>query len=134
MLPQLLRGGFGEVVRFHVLQSLQEVLRAGEELIDLDREVERDVSDQVRGGRCDDASIAGAVLQEHVPLFLQLLVDHAVDVKKESLGLLGLLLQQGMVCPHDVLPSLFALQGDENELLRAESLRLVSDRRFCGWN
>lgn len=82
------------MVRLHMLRSLQDVMKAGEELIELNREAAQDASDQVQGGRAEDASVAGAVLQEYVPLLLELLLGNSSSARKESLALLGILLQQ----------------------------------------
>lgn len=72
-----------------------------------------------------DTTVAGFVLQQHLHELLALTSHQSVLVRLAAMDLIGVMLRQGMVCPLDVIGNLVAMQGDEEILIRRESLRLL---------
>lgn len=79
-----------------------------------------------------DSTIAGFVLEQHLPLFKSLLRHRLTAIRLSTLQLIGTLLRQGMICPMDIIADIIMLQGDTDETLRAESLKLLQtqDERY----
>ena len=72
-----------------------------------------------------DASIAGFVLQQHLPLLSAFLSHTGTTLRSAALQLMGTLLRQGMLCPLDIIAQLVALQGDVDPDIRKASLNIL---------
>ena len=85
------------------------------------------VNHRVQGPQDNDSdvTVAGFVLQNHLSSILGYLHHSTKEMRQSSLGLITVLLRQGMLCPIDVIPEIISLQGDANDNLRIESLSLL---------
>ncbi len=72
-----------------------------------------------------DVTIAGFILQHHLHTILKYLSSPEPILRSSALGLLDTLLNQGMLCPLDVLSHLVSLQGDIVPEIRFESLKTL---------
>ena len=72
-----------------------------------------------------DTSVAGFVLSQHMTTLLSLTHHNIASVRFESLQLLGTMLRQGVICPLEVIALFVAMQGDPDQNIRKESLRLL---------
>jgi hypothetical protein len=72
-----------------------------------------------------DTSVAGFVLSQHMTTLLSLTHHNVASIRFESLELLGTMLRQGVICPLEVIAIFVAMQGDPEQYVRKESLRLL---------
>eukprot|EP01038_Epipyxis_sp_PR26KG_P004076 gene4076-5822_t len=86
-----------------------------------------DIGDHVLGPaeRDSDATIGGFVLQQHFPTIISFIYSSSTSLRHGVLQLLATLLRQGMLCPLDVIGLLVTLQGDNNEDIRDEALKIL---------
>ena len=68
------------------------------------------VSKRVAGDQDGDATLFGGVLTAHADRLFELLHSRSTPVRQGTLGLLAILLRQGLVNPNEAVPHLFALQ------------------------
>lgn len=84
------------------------------------------VSKRVSGDQNGDATVFGSVLNKHSRRLFELMQCPEVSLRSLALDLTGVALRQGLLNPNEVVPYLFALQGDiDNTEIRSLALRLL---------
>ena len=133
LLARLFSNEYQDQVHEKLLQSFKEMMKAEEERLEQGQALKQlkeagvSVGKHVLGpGEADsDATVAGFVLQQHLPSLLGFMMHSSASMRITALELLGTILRQGMVCPLDVISYLVAAQGDPDLDIRREALRIL---------
>jgi hypothetical protein len=133
LLAKLFSDEYQDQVHEKLLQSFKEMMKAEEERLEQGQALKQlkeagvSVGKHVLGpGEADsDATVAGFVLQQHLPSLLGFMMHNSASMRITALELLGTILRQGMVCPLDVISYLVAAQGDPDLDIRREALKIL---------
>jgi cohesin loading factor subunit SCC2 len=133
LFDDIMSNAAGEPLQLEALECWRNILEAEERRIDsgqADAKMEADgkvtLSKRISGDQNGDATLFGGVLTSHSKRLFEMTKDPRPTIRLSTLQLLGLLLRQGLLNPNEVVPHLFALQGDtENEGIRSSALRLL---------
>ena len=133
LLARLFSNEYQDQVHEKLLQSFKEMMKAEEERLEQGQALKQlqeagvSVGKHVLGpGEADsDATVAGFVLQQHLPSLLKFMMHTSAIMRMTALELLGTILRQGMVCPLDVISYLVAAQGDPDLDIRREALKIL---------
>ncbi|CAM9784024.1 unnamed protein product, partial [Chrysoparadoxa australica] len=118
-----------EEVLLQALHLFTDILVAEEERVESGAARERmavagvSIAARVQGDQDAESSVAGGVAQLHVEHILLCLFHEWEDIREVAVGLLGVMLRQGLVNPLDVVPHLTALQGETEPEIKAEATR-----------
>lgn len=133
LLRRILSEHFPIATRVKMLVSLKKILDLEETrleentAIDLMQESGVSIGDRVLRPQQQegDTTVAGFVLQQYLSMLLIFLFDSEVDLRRATLGLIGTMLRQGMLCPLDVISHLVGLQADPEIDIRNEALKIL---------
>ena len=133
LFDEIMSDSAGELLQLEALECWRNILEAEERRIDsgqADSQMDADenvtVSKRISGDQNGDATLFGGVLTNHSARLFEMTKDSRSTIRLSTLQLLGLLLHQGLLNPNEVVPHLFALQGDtENEAIRTLALKLL---------
>ncbi|CAN0123669.1 unnamed protein product [Discosporangium mesarthrocarpum] len=134
IVKEVLGTGAGEVVVVQALRGFKDILSAEEERVESGMARENmaasgkgvSIAQRVQGDQDAESSVVGGVLQMHVGGILSRLFHRSGPVRGPAVGLLGIMLRQGLVNPLEMVPQLLALQSDHLVGVRAEALRLLT--------
>jgi cohesin loading factor subunit SCC2 len=133
LFDEIMSDSAGELLQLEALECWRNILEAEERRIEsgmADSQMDSDenitLSKRISGDQNGDATLFGGVLTNHSQRLFEMTKDHRPAIRMSTLQLLGLLLRQGLLNPNEVVPHLFALQGDtENEAVRKTALQLL---------
>ena len=131
LFEEIMADEAGEPLQLEALECWRSILEAEERRIEsgqAEAEVEgkTSLSKRVSGDQNGDATLFGGVLTNHSTRLFEMTKDPRATIRLSTLYLLGLLLRQGLLNPNEVIPHLFALQGDTgNDSIRAFALQLL---------
>jgi cohesin loading factor subunit SCC2 len=133
LFDEIMSDSAGELLQLEALECWRNILEAEERRIEsgiADSQMDSDesitLSKRISGDQNGDATLFGGVLTNHSQRLFEMTKDSRPTIRMSTLQLLGLLLRQGLLNPNEVVPHLFALQGDtENEAIRTAALQLL---------
>lgn len=133
LFDEIMSDSAGELLQLEALECWRNILEAEERRIEsgiADSQMNSDenvtLSKRISGDQNGDATLFGGVLTNHSQRLFEMTKDARATIRMSTLRLLGLLLRQGLLNPNEVVPHLFALQGDtENEAIRTAALQLL---------
>lgn len=133
LFDEIMADGAGEPLQLEALECWRNILEAEERRIDsgqaeakMEAEGKVTLSKRISGDQNGDATLFGGVLTNHSTRLFEMTKDPRATIRLSTLHLLGLLLRQGLLNPNEVIPHLFALQGDTgNKSVRTCALQLL---------
>ena len=133
LFDEIMADEAGGPIQLEALECWRNILEAEERRIDsgqadakMEAEGKVTLSKRISGDQNGDATLFGGVLTNHSARLFEMTKDPRATIRLSTLHLLGLLLRQGLLNPNEVIPHLFALQGDTgNEFVRTCALQLL---------
>jgi cohesin loading factor subunit SCC2 len=133
LFDEVMADSAGVPLQLEALECWRNILTAEEKRVDSgEAEAKMDASDnitvreKISGDQDGDATLFGGVLTSHSNRLYEMIHSRNSDIRYSTLKLISILLRQGLLNPNEVVPHLFALQGDiEQNAIRSLALDLL---------